>query len=151
MRGERRFAAQGGAIWCAAAAIIFPSLLDGFDAAFDAAVAPAQSELWLPLGVARDPSARPELCCERAHDRVCVPHAACESPLRARESDGRRLWSLRVFARCVYDLWLATPLSRVSAIVCGTNKECIIKSLMEICLCVFVRKSAPKVETIRVN
>ena len=90
MRGERRCAAQGGAIWCAAAAIIFPSLLDGFDGAFDAAVAPAQLELWLPLGVARDSSARPELCCERVRDRVCMPHAACESRLRARASDGRR-------------------------------------------------------------
>ena len=29
MRGERRCAAQGGAIWCAAAAIIVPFILDG--------------------------------------------------------------------------------------------------------------------------
>ena len=58
MRGERWFAAQVGASWRAGAAILFPIILDGYEAAFVAAAARAQSvsELWLPTGVARKPS-----------------------------------------------------------------------------------------------
>ena len=41
MRGERRCAAQGGEVWCAASAIIYPASQDGYEAAFDAAVARA--------------------------------------------------------------------------------------------------------------
>ena len=57
MRGEAQVAEQGGSGWCAASAILYPLKQDGFDAAFGAAVARAQSELWLSPGVARIPSA----------------------------------------------------------------------------------------------
>ena len=57
MRGERWFAAQVGASWRAGAAIHFPLVLDGYISDFVAAAARAQSELWLPSGVARKPSA----------------------------------------------------------------------------------------------
>ena len=107
MSGERRVAAQGGAGWRAGAAILFPSTLDGFDSAFVAAVARAQSELWLPMGVARKLSACAELCCVRARDRVCMPHTACESPLRALVIHGRRP---RVCVRVVLpSLWPPPP------------------------------------------
>ena len=46
-----------GAIWRAGAAVLFPFSLDGYEALFVAAAARAQSELWLPSGVARTPSA----------------------------------------------------------------------------------------------
>ena len=90
MRGERWFVAQVGASWRAAAAILFPLVLDGYIADFVAAVARAQSELWLPTGVASKASACAELCCVWARDCVCRPHDACESRLRACVRHGRR-------------------------------------------------------------
>ena len=90
MRGERGVAAQVGAIWRVGSASLFPLILDGYNTAFVAAVPRAQFELWLPMGVARKPSACAELCCVRARDRVCMPHAACESRPRAGLRDGRR-------------------------------------------------------------
>ena len=56
-RGEGEVAAQGGAGWRAASAMIFPLIMEGFDSVFVAAAALAQFELWLPMGVARKPSA----------------------------------------------------------------------------------------------
>ena len=93
MRGERWFAAQVGASWRAGAAILFPIILDGYEAAFVAAAARAQSELWLPPGVARIPSACAEQCCVRARASVCMPHDACESRLRELVRHGRILRS----------------------------------------------------------
>ena len=77
--------------------MIFPLVLDGFDSVFVAAAALAQFELWLPMGVARKPSALSELCCVRARASVCVPHVACESRPRAGVRDGRRpRWCVRI-------------------------------------------------------
>ena len=89
-KSEGRVAAHGGEVWRADAAITYPSCQDGWEAVFGSALAPAQFELWLPSGVARNASACSELWEQRARDRVCMPHAACESPLRALVTHGRR-------------------------------------------------------------
>ena len=97
-REPARLAAElGGASWRAGASISYPSSLDGCVAAFVAAVAHAQVELWLPAGVAQQTSACAELCCVRERASVCMPHDACESRLRAGVTDGRRpRWCVRI-------------------------------------------------------
>ena len=90
----------GGAIWRAAAAIIYPSCQDGWETAFVAAVAPAQGELWLQSGVVRKPSACAEQCCVRERARLGVPATVLESQLPALAAHSRRVcWRERLLFR----------------------------------------------------
>ena len=99
-------AAHGGAIWHAAAAIIYPSCQDGWETAFVAAVAPAQGELWLQSGVVRKPSACAEQCCVRERARLGVPATVLESQLPALSRDSRRV---RWRARFVVSIFSCAP------------------------------------------
>ena len=93
-------AAHGGAIWHAAAAIIYPSCQDGWETAFVAAVAPAQGELWLQSGVVRKPSACAEQCCVRERARLGMPATVLESQLPALAAHSRRVcWRARLLFR----------------------------------------------------
>ena len=96
----RLVAELGGAIWRAAAAIIYPSCQDGWETAFVAAVAPAQGELWLQSGVVRKPSACAEQCCVRERARLGVPATVLESQLPALAAHSRRVcWRARLLFR----------------------------------------------------